>query len=299
MVALNTDFAASKPATDAKNRVGRFFSLAAESAGKDSRSSLKYAGEKRNCRYDFVSVDTEFEYGPFGELIRSTGEKKEDFNFRYSTKYEDTETGLLYYGYRYYNAETGRWLNRDPVEEQGGLNLYGFVDNDSINYVDDLGHNKKGYTGPVPKDQQSPNTYPKPPTPAPTTPSNLTSGSTRANKTGNAAVDALDTISQQVPAAATWAFRRLGIKRCNAQRVKGNDNCYCCVITMYVVTTNSLFLPSSSVVHFGSARVVEGSCLDNKNADDYITNTSGWLTPSFIKNVKRESQEMVKYYEPW
>jgi len=102
----------------------------------------------------------EFEYGPFGELIRSTGKKKDDFSFRFSTKYEDAETRLLYYGYRYYNAETVRWLNRDPIEEDGGLNLYVFVDNDSLNYIDDLGHNKKGYTGPIPKDQKSPNPVP-------------------------------------------------------------------------------------------------------------------------------------------
>ena len=81
----------------------------------------------------------EYEYGPFGELIRATGVKSEMFNFRFSTKYEDTETGLLYYGYRYYNAETGRWLNRDPIGEDGGLNLYGMVGNDAVNAWDYLG----------------------------------------------------------------------------------------------------------------------------------------------------------------
>jgi len=30
-------------------------------------------------------------------------------------------------GYRFYNPELGRWINRDPIEEEGGLNLYGFV----------------------------------------------------------------------------------------------------------------------------------------------------------------------------
>jgi RHS repeat-associated protein len=34
--------------------------------------------------------------------------------FRFSTKYDDDETDLLYYGYRYYNPSTGRWLSRDP-----------------------------------------------------------------------------------------------------------------------------------------------------------------------------------------
>jgi len=41
-----------------------------------------------------------------------------------------------YYGYRYYHPQTGRWINRDPIEERGGLNLYGFVGNDGVGRVD-------------------------------------------------------------------------------------------------------------------------------------------------------------------
>jgi RHS repeat-associated protein len=44
-----------------------------------------------------------------------------------------------YYGYRYYHPQTGRWINRDPIEERGGLNLYGFVGNDGVNQWDLLG----------------------------------------------------------------------------------------------------------------------------------------------------------------
>ncbi|MBN2235876.1 MAG: RHS repeat-associated core domain-containing protein [Opitutales bacterium] len=57
-------------------------------------------------------------------------------SFRFSTKYYDTELKTLYYGYRYYDPETGRWLNRDPIEESGGFNLYGFVGNDAVNRWD-------------------------------------------------------------------------------------------------------------------------------------------------------------------
>lgn len=84
-------------------------------------------------------VVAEFEYGPFGELIRATGSKADEFSFRFSTKYEDAETGLLYYGFRYYDRVTGRWLSRDPIEEQGGLNLYSNVGNSLINKYDILG----------------------------------------------------------------------------------------------------------------------------------------------------------------
>jgi RHS repeat-associated protein len=63
-------------------------------------------------------VRTCFE-GPFGEVIRATGPMAKGNPFRFSTKYQDDETDLLYYGYRYYNASTGRWLSRDPFEESG------------------------------------------------------------------------------------------------------------------------------------------------------------------------------------
>jgi RHS repeat-associated protein len=58
---------------------------------------------------------------------------------RFSTKYQDDETDLLYYGYRYYNASTGRWLSRDPMQERGGVNVYSFLSNDSVGYADFLG----------------------------------------------------------------------------------------------------------------------------------------------------------------
>ncbi len=43
------------------------------------------------------------------------------------------------YGYRYYDSTDGRWLSRDPIGERGGLNLYGFVNNDPVNSWDYLG----------------------------------------------------------------------------------------------------------------------------------------------------------------
>jgi integrase/recombinase XerD len=46
---------------------------------------------------------------------------------------------VAYYGYRYYDPLTGRWPSRDPIGEEGGLNLYGFVGNDSTNRTDVFG----------------------------------------------------------------------------------------------------------------------------------------------------------------
>ena len=61
--------------------------------------------------------------------------------FRFSTKYQDDETDLLYYGYRYYDPSKGRWVSRDPTEEQGGIVLYAYVANDPLSAVDTRGEN--------------------------------------------------------------------------------------------------------------------------------------------------------------
>jgi RHS repeat-associated protein len=50
-----------------------------------------------------------------------------------------TASGMRYYGFRYYNPTTGRWLSRDPIGEKGGLNLYGMVRNNPLSFVDILG----------------------------------------------------------------------------------------------------------------------------------------------------------------
>jgi len=43
------------------------------------------------------------------------------------------------YLYRYYDPLTGRWPSRDPIEEEGGVNLYGFVGNNALKAIDILG----------------------------------------------------------------------------------------------------------------------------------------------------------------
>ena len=67
-----------------------------------------------------------------GNLISKSGPLADFFRHRFSTKYFDTETNLYYYGYRFYHPTLMRWLNRDPIEEDGGLNLYLFCNSSFI-----------------------------------------------------------------------------------------------------------------------------------------------------------------------
>jgi RHS repeat-associated protein len=66
----------------------------------------------------------QYEYGPFGEVARATGPMAKVNPFRFSTKYQDDETDLLYYGYRFCNQSMGRWLSRDPLGDYSFLSLY-------------------------------------------------------------------------------------------------------------------------------------------------------------------------------
>jgi RHS repeat-associated protein len=80
-----------------------------------------------------------YEYSPYGELQRKQGSYAVSNPFRFSTKWWDEETGLSYYGMRYYNSSLGRFISRDPIEEKGGINLYAFCGNGPTNGFDLLG----------------------------------------------------------------------------------------------------------------------------------------------------------------
>lgn len=79
-----------------------------------------------------------YEYDPYGSTIAGSDAYLHN-PFRFSTKWFDAETGLYYYGYRYYSPRLGRWLTRDPVEEESGPNLLAFTSNQPLSRVDLLG----------------------------------------------------------------------------------------------------------------------------------------------------------------
>lgn len=80
-----------------------------------------------------------YEYGPFGDSLRANGLMARVNPFRFSSKFQDDESDLLYYGYRYYCVSTGRWISKDPIGEIGGRNLYTFLENQGPNSFDVLG----------------------------------------------------------------------------------------------------------------------------------------------------------------
>ena len=90
-------------------------------------------------------IGAHYEYAPFGAVTRTakaTSSKVDLIGanpWRFSSEFYDSELDLVYYNYRHYSPALGRWLSRDPIEEQGGRNLYAFVGNHIGSSVDILG----------------------------------------------------------------------------------------------------------------------------------------------------------------
>ena len=78
-----------------------------------------------------------YEYDSFGNIANQTGNIVNPFT--YTGREYDSETGLYFYRARYYDAHAGRFINEDPIGFAGGINLFAYVGNSPINFIDPSG----------------------------------------------------------------------------------------------------------------------------------------------------------------
>lgn len=77
-----------------------------------------------------------YHYTAFGEEISS----EQPLNpWRFSSKRVDPETSFVYFGERYYSPKIRRWITRDPINFEGGINFYAYVENNPLTYCDPIG----------------------------------------------------------------------------------------------------------------------------------------------------------------
>ena len=89
-----------------------------------------------------------YRYDPFGNTLSSSGPFAAANVYRFSSKEIHVNSGLYYYGYRFYAPAVQRWANRDPLGEAGGVNLYAFADNGPTDEVDPDGLQTTGILTP-------------------------------------------------------------------------------------------------------------------------------------------------------
>jgi RHS repeat-associated protein len=92
-------------------------------------------GSVRGLSNEQGKLSAEFDYDAFGN-----GKNNKKWNtYRLSSKEFEDHAGLYYFGARYYDPETGRWLTPDPLGFIDGTNKYLYVANNPLNFIDPWG----------------------------------------------------------------------------------------------------------------------------------------------------------------
>jgi RHS repeat-associated protein len=132
---------------DANNAVAkRFFPEGEQIAGNNYYFTFDRLGSVEQMFDAAGNVRAWYNYDAFGNQTNLAGNMAADFGF--AGYYIDNTSGLYLTLYRAYDPDAGRWLNQDPIQERGGINLYGFVGNNPVNWLDPLGL-EPGYGNPV------------------------------------------------------------------------------------------------------------------------------------------------------
>ncbi|HKO53850.1 MAG TPA: RHS repeat-associated core domain-containing protein [Polyangiaceae bacterium] len=88
-------------------------------------------------------VAQKLEYDEFGVVLSDSNPGFQPFGF--AGGLYDALTGLVRFGARDYDAETGRWAAKDPIGFAGGVNMYAYCGNDPVNQVDPTGLDPEDY----------------------------------------------------------------------------------------------------------------------------------------------------------
>jgi RHS repeat-associated protein len=110
-----------------------------------------WLGSRRMQASGAGTVDETCQSLPFGDQLNCTGPASDATEQHFTGKVRDTESGLDYFGARYYQSNMGRWMSPDwadkpeavpysQLDNPQSLNLYGYVNNNPLSKVDSDGH---------------------------------------------------------------------------------------------------------------------------------------------------------------
>jgi RHS repeat-associated protein len=121
----------------AGNVTKRFFGAGEQIGGINYYFTTDHLGSVREMTDSTGAIRARYEYDPYGRQTKVSGDLESDFGF--TGFYRHQASGLNLTLYRAYDPELGRWISRDPIAEQGGLNLYAYVANNPLSLVDTFG----------------------------------------------------------------------------------------------------------------------------------------------------------------
>jgi RHS repeat-associated protein len=134
---LNAGSRISEERDASSNVVKKFFDFGQTISGANYFYFFDHLGSIREMNDNSGVVQARYEYDTYGQRTKTAGAL--DADFQYAGYYMHSPSGLNLTVYRAYRAELGRWINRDPIEERGGINLYSYVGNNPAEKNDALG----------------------------------------------------------------------------------------------------------------------------------------------------------------
>ena len=115
----------------------QYFAQGVISTGTPYYYVTDYLGTVRQLVDASGAVRAQYEYDPYGVRTKISGDQESDLG--YGGYFHESSSGLDFALYRAYAAPRGRWLNRDPSGESGGLNLYGYANANPTTLTDPTG----------------------------------------------------------------------------------------------------------------------------------------------------------------
>jgi RHS repeat-associated protein len=119
------------------NVLNQFFNYGEVISGSGYFFTYDHLGSVRDLASLSGNFQAEYAYDCFGRVTKVSEAIASDFQF--AGYYNHSRSGLCLTVNRAYNSSLGRWLSRDPAEENGGLNLYAYVGNSPLMYSDPSG----------------------------------------------------------------------------------------------------------------------------------------------------------------
>jgi len=116
----------------------QYFSFGETINGTSYYYTKDHLGSIRELTNSSGVIQSQYAYDPYGQVTKIVGSGPAS-DFQYAGYYYHKPSGLNLTLNRAYNSNLGRWINRDPIEEIGGVNLYCYVGNDPIEFSDILG----------------------------------------------------------------------------------------------------------------------------------------------------------------
>jgi RHS repeat-associated protein len=116
----------------------RFFSQGQMNGATALFYARDHLGSVREVANSAGSLQARYDYDPYGRRTLTAGAEVADFGF--TGHFYHAQSKLHLAPYRGYDADQGRWINRDPIGERGGLNVFSYVYNSVSFLVDNLGY---------------------------------------------------------------------------------------------------------------------------------------------------------------